>query len=81
MICGLRPYQPAAIRPEQRETPEGKACNLGVTLQMPGAAKAEKWKFLGRCDEEPDEAMARMRTAPAYNAAEVIHAFNGTAKS
>ena len=64
--------------PQDRETPEGGACYLGVELRMPGAEKPEKWTFRGRQNEEPDEAMARMRTSPAYNAAEVVYAFNGT---
>lgn len=66
------------VDPKERETPEGKATRLHMQIKTPGAAKAEEWIFHGRANEEPDEILARIRTAPAYNAAEVIHAFNGT---
>ncbi len=63
--------------PPKSLTPAGMRSRLGMKVESPGK-EPEEWVFEGRIDEEPDEAMARLRTAPAYNAGEVIHAYNGT---
>ncbi len=66
------------LAPVRTETPKGTRTRLGMTANTKQGAEPEKWVFEGRIDEEPDEAMARLRTAPAYNAGEVIYAYNGT---
>lgn len=68
---------PRFAEPMDYRTPPGMRCDLEMTVEKKGGLE-EKWKLSGQVGEEPDEVMARMRTSPAYTAAEVIHVFNGT---
>lgn len=76
MIENAAHRPPRFMEPMEYRTPAGMRFDLLMTAEKEG--REEKWKFGGQVGEEPDEAMARMRTSPAYTAAEVIHVYNGT---